>query len=299
MGVAVEVARRLGVPTAEVVEVAGGVANRAFRLGGELILRMPREERFAADLRKEVGVVPLARQAGVRTPAIVAEGVVHGAGGPSTPYVVTERVEGNDLADGAAGIEVWGELGRQIALLHATARQPIAGVPEDGSDRSTAVGELVERGYLDAGTADWLERWLDELSSRFDLNAPQVLLHGDLGRQNVMVRAGRFQALIDWGDAAWGPRAMEFAKLRLQEVAQLLPSYRSAAAVRCETGELEAEVLWFHLAWGVANLKGPPRPGQRHWTASPASRMLGALRFLTSSPPEPWPGLIKKVDLWD
>lgn len=140
---------------------------------------------------------------------------------------------------------------------------------------------------------------MDGLRGRFDERSPNVLLHGDLAPQNLMVdEAGRFVALVDWGDAAWGPRGMEFAKLRLEDVARVLPAYREVADVRFETGELEAAVLWFHLQWGLSNLTGPPRTGQRHWTATPGSRVLGVLRFLASDPPEPWDGLIKKVDLW-
>jgi hypothetical protein len=106
-----------------------------------------------------------------------------------------------------------------------------------------------------------------------------------------MTRDGRLQAIIDWGDAAWGPPGMEFAKLTLEQVAATLPGYRRTT--RAEG--LEASALWFHLSWGISGLTKDPQPGQRHWTAPPSSRLLGVLRFYASSPPQPWPGLIKKT----
>jgi aminoglycoside phosphotransferase (APT) family kinase protein len=293
VGAARAVAVEHGVEPTDVTEISGGVANYVFHLGQRLILRMPRAAAFADDLRKEIAVIPVARGAGVRTPAIVAQGTTEG-----TPYVVMERVDGNDLVE-RASTEVWAELGREVGLLHRIERQLLSGVPVDSGGDGRAVEGLVERGYLDAGTGRWLAGWMDELGGRFDRHAPAVLLHGDLAPQNVMVDgAGRFAALIDWGDAAWGPRGTEFAKLRLEDVVRVLPAYKDVVGVRFEPGELEAAVLWFHLQWGLSNLTGPPRLGERHWTAAPASRVLGVLQFVASGPPQPWDQLIKKVDLW-
>jgi aminoglycoside phosphotransferase (APT) family kinase protein len=293
VGAARAIAVEHGIAPTAVTELSRGVANYVFQLGQRLILRTPRTASFADDLRKEIAVVPVARGAGVRTPAIVAHGTTEG-----TPYVVMERVEGNDLVE-RASTEVWVELGREVGLLHRIGRQFLSGVPVDSGGDGQAVERLVERGYLDAGTAQWLAGWMHELDERFDREAPAVLLHGDLAPQNIMVdNAGRFAALIDWGDAAWGPRAMEFAKLRLEDVVRVLPAYKDVVGMRFAPGELEAAVLWFHLQWGLSNLMGPPRLKERHWTAPPASRLTGVLRFVASAPPEPWDKLIKKVDLW-
>jgi hygromycin-B 7''-O-kinase len=286
-----------GVDPDEVTEIPGGVANHVFRLGPALILRIPRSSDFIADLHKEVAVIPVARSAGVRTPALVAQGTIPLDGTP-TPYVLMDRVQGNDLVT-HPGPTIWADLGREVALLHQVHQQSLTGVPEDSGTGRGSAEELVDRGYLDPETGRWLGSWMGRLRGRFDENSPKVLLHGDLAPQNLMVDdAGRFAALIDWGDAAWGPRGMEFAKLRLEDVARLLPAYKDVADVRFEPGELEASVLWFHLQWGLSNLTGPPRLGARHWTAPPASRVLGVLRFLASNPPEPWDGAIKKMDHW-
>jgi aminoglycoside phosphotransferase (APT) family kinase protein len=278
------IAARYGVRPDAIREVPGGVANRAFALGDQLFLRIPRSQEFEADLLKEVVVIPVARAAGVRTPAIVDFDDTRAL--VDAPYMVVERVLATDLVDSPAeDRRLWSELGEQVRLLHDVKHQQLVGVPvqEYGDPRPT-VDRLATSGFIDAGTANWLQAWFDRLATSLDREAPKVLLHGDLAPQNLLVdQTGRYRALIDWGDAAWGPRGAEFAKLRLEQVAELLPSYGHPGH-----GELEAAALWFHLSWGLSNLTGPPRLNQRHWTAPPASRLLGVLRFFAGNPPAPW-----------
>ena len=52
--------------------IPGGVAKHVFHLGDSLILRIPRTEQFVLDLAKEAAVIPAARDAGVRTPEVIA-----------------------------------------------------------------------------------------------------------------------------------------------------------------------------------------------------------------------------------
>lgn len=276
------IAARYAVRPPEIREVPGGVANRTYTLGDNLFLRIPRGPEYEADLLKELAVIPIARAAGVRTPAIVDFDDTRAF--TDAPYMVLERIHATDLVDSPAhDPSLWTELGEQVRLLHDTKVQHLAGVPtsEYGDPRPT-VDRLATDGYIDTGTANWLLAWFERLAPQFDREAPNVLLHGDLASQNVMVDSeGRYCALIDWGDAAWGPRGAEFAKLRLEQVARLLPSYG-------EEEQLEAAVLWFHLSWGLSGLTGPPRAHERHWTAPPASRLLGVLRFFSGNPPAAW-----------
>ena len=54
----------------------------------------------------------------------------------------------------------------------------------------------------------------------------------------------------------------------------------------------EARALWYHLIWALGRLDDPePRPGVRHWTAPPSSRLLGLLCLFSSFPPIPWAAL--------
>ncbi|QNE20527.1 aminoglycoside phosphotransferase family protein [Kribbella qitaiheensis] len=283
------IAARYGVRPDAILEVPGGVANQAFAIGDRLFLRIPRSQEFEPDLLKEAAVIPTARAAGVRTPAIVDFDDTRKL--TDAPYLVMERVHATDLiANPSANTKLWPELGQQVRLLHDIEPQQLDGVPVDeAGDPRPTVDRLATAGLIDAGTAKWLLTWFDRLATWFDRDAPKVLLHGDLAPQNLMVDdAGRYCALVDWGDAAWGPPGAEFAKLRLEQVADLLPGYYTAGRSKPGQGELEAAALWFHLSWGLSNLTGPPRQDQRHWTAPPASRLLGVLRFFASNPPEPW-----------
>ncbi|MFF0338240.1 phosphotransferase family protein [Kribbella sp. NPDC004875] len=301
----IAVARRHGVDPGQVHEVAGGVANRGFVLGEELFLRVSRPG-YEDDLLKETRVVPAARSVGVLTPAIVE----YDASGRlvDSPYAVMERVHGSEPADVPTG------LAEQLARLHQIKRDPAAngarpsrhtpgaaphsatevwGVPEDGwGDPWGTVDELATRGYVDVGTAEWLSGWFTRLAERVDDGEPKVLIHGDVAAHNLLAGPeNELRALIDWGDAAWAPRAMEFAKLPLLQVAGLVPEYVGHAGSRESEEQLCAAVLWFHLAWAIGKIPAAPWPGQRHWTAPPASRLLSILRFFTTDPPAPWSDL--------
>ncbi|WP_165956895.1 phosphotransferase family protein [Kribbella antibiotica] len=274
-------------PAEEVHEVPGGVANRAFALGPQLFARVARNG-YEADLDKETMIIPAARSVGVRTPAILEYDntctIV------PAPYVVMERVHGVEPA--AAPVEIATDLARLHAIFQAPPdAPPLAGVPADdwGSPGHT-VQALAIDGHLDQATADWLSGWIVRLDSRFDRSAPKVLIHGDVAPHNLLVDpgTGALQALIDWGDAAWTPRAQDFAKLRLSEVAAILPHYLAATRQPLNADELAAGILHFHLSWSLSKLTARPWQGQRHWTAPPLSRFAGLLQFFTTNPPAPW-----------
>ncbi|GAA3098820.1 aminoglycoside phosphotransferase (APT) family kinase protein [Kribbella aluminosa] len=286
------VARRHRVDPGEVREVAGGVANRGFVLGEGLFLRVSRPG-YEDDLHKETHVVPAARSVGVLTPAIIEYDAARRL--IDAPYVVMQRVHGTEPTDVPAG------LAEQLALLHhleqpgpATLPSDLSDVPEDGwGDPWRTIDDLADRGYIDPGTGTWLTGWFTRLAERVDAGGPKVLIHGDVAAHNLLAGAGNdLRALIDWGDAAWAPAAMDFAKLPLPEVAALLPAYLHHAHSRDSEHDLAAAVLWFHLSWALAKLPAAPWPNQRHWTAPTTSRLLGLLHFFTTTPPAPWADLV-------
>ncbi|WP_427885918.1 phosphotransferase family protein [Kribbella sp. GL6] len=282
------VARRHGVDPGAVREVAGGVANRGFVLGEDLFLRVSRPG-YEDDLHKETQVVPATRSVGVLTPAIVeydADRQVIDA-----PYAVMQRVNGTEPTEVPAG------LAEQLARLHQIKQSgpaDLSEVEEDGwGDPWRTIEDLADRGYIDPGTATWLTGWFTRLAERVDAGGPKVLIHGDVAAHNLLAGPGNeLRALIDWGDAAWAPPAMDFAKLPLTQVAALLPSYRHHAQSSDSEHELAAAILWFHLSWALAKLPAAPWPNQRHWTAPTTSRLLGLLQFFTTTPPAPWADLV-------
>ncbi len=349
-GIPAAIAARHGIAPEQVVPVPGGEASHAYLLGEALFLRIARPgAQFAADLRTEAAVVPLAREVGVRTPEILDSGDDHTL--TDRPWLITRRLAGTDLAQldqaplaqaplaqapldqgqlgqahnlsGGWRESILVELGRDLAHLHGITPTALHGPPHTppqrlgiGPGRSVGVAQqpagapdrlaglphftpgdplnritlLAGDGYLDPQTARWLRRWTGRLADELPGGDPEVLVHGDIAAQNILVdpATGALEGVVDWGDAGWGDPAVEFAKLRLADVVPVLRGYRTHAPA----GNWEARILGYHLDWALARLvDSQPRPGARHWTAPPPSRILELLRFFASDPPEPWRSL--------
>ncbi|GAA2211253.1 hypothetical protein GCM10009850_067120 [Nonomuraea monospora] len=291
------IAARHGVAAAQVRPLPAGVANHVFLLGDDLVLRVPRAERFLPDLVKEAAVIPAALRAGVRTPELVAFDDTRSL--VDVPYMVLTRLPGTDLAHGTPPAGVLRQVGRELAKLHrlspATA-PPLPAVPvEDTTTDPQALTEhLRTAGWIDAATARWLTGWFDRLRAHLPADPPPpVLVHGDVSPQNILVSPGTatLSGIVDWGDAQWADPAVDFAKIPLDGVPAVLDGYRRESG-ETATPSWEARILWFHLIWALGRLPDPvPRPGERHWSAPPAGRLLGLLRFFASAPPAPWPDL--------
>ncbi|MET4923474.1 aminoglycoside phosphotransferase family protein [Streptomyces sp. PSRA5] len=297
--------------------MASGVANRAWLLGPDLVLRVPRTEAFVADLVKEAAVIPVAREAGVRTPSLVT--FDDSRTDADVPYMVLERAPGADLADvGGVAEGVYREVGRELARLHRVSHAggeltagltgtltrgltavPVEYDPDVGAPRRLVEGLLAD-GMLDAEAARWLGGWFDRLAERIPEGPPRVLVHGDIAPQNLLVTPEplMLSGIVDWGDAMWADPAVEFAKTPLWGIPAMLGGYREGGGGSVGSYDSydsygwEARVLRHHLTWALARLRNPaPVAGERHWTAPPAARLLGILRFFASSPPAPWPAL--------
>lgn len=321
----VRIAARHGVGVEKVLPLASGVANRTWLLGPDLVLRVPRTEAYVADLVKEAAVIPVARGAGVRTPALVT--FDDSRTDADVPYLVLERAPGVDLAGVEGPAEgVFREVGRELARLHRVTHAgeltagltgtltreltavPVEYDPDVGAPHRLVDGLLAD-GMLDAEAARWLRGWFDRLAERIPGGASRVLVHGDIAPQNLLVTQGpgpsALSGIVDWGDAMWADPAVEFAKTPLWGIPAMLDGYREGGAAcsyeayqayqaydSYDFDAWEARVLRYHLTWALARLKDPaPVVGERHWTAPPAARLLGILRFFASSPPAPWPAL--------
>ncbi|MFD8377388.1 phosphotransferase family protein [Streptomyces sp. NPDC059679] len=298
------IATRHGVDIGEVRVAPPGGANHVFHLGDDLVLRIPRAERFVADLVKEAMVIPAVRRAGVRTPDVVTFDDTRSMA--DMPYMLLVRAPGTDLAQArlprAEVDAVFQQAGRELATLHrlsASAAPGLSAVPEDdgGGDPRALVDRLFVNGWIDIEASRWLTDWFDRLSAYLPTDKPLVLVHGDIAPQNLLVSrsAPALTGIVDWGDAQWADPAIEFAKTPLTGIPAMLEGYRqgSGEGTPAEVGSWEARVLWFHLTWALGRLVHPvPTPGERHWTAPPSSRLLGLLRFFASTPPEPWTNLV-------
>jgi len=193
---------------------SAGTDNALFRLGEDLVVRLPRIHWAVDDVAKDLRWLPrLAPQ----LPLPVPEPVVAGSSGEGYPWPwsVQRWLAGEDAASGriadlrALAIDLAGF----VAALHRidatdgprpgpTGR----GVPlavRDGATRR-AIEALGERVDTAAVTAAWetalaAPEWAGE----------RVWVHGDLTPGNLLVVDGRLSAVLDFGAAAGGDPAVD------------------------------------------------------------------------------------------
>src|SRR5215212_10100763 len=274
-----------------------GIFNAIYLVGGEHVLRVPRDAPpFVAAIRKESAAVPAGRAAGVRRPALVA--VDTSMELLPVACAIYERVHGETLGALHLGPEdtpgVWHDVGRDLARLHQGVGEhgPVANLEcESLPDPRPMPGELASAGYFTAEEARWLSGWLDLLAPFALAPLPKRFRHGDLQTTNDMVHPdpSTYLALIDWGACGWGDAAHDFAGIPLRAVPFMLAGYREVAPLT-EDDTAEARILWRHLQMALYLLGRPPQPG-RSWAERPAAMLLEVTRFFLGSPGRPWTDL--------
>lgn len=273
-----------------------GVVNSVYRLGDSLILRAPKAvPEHIAEAYNEALVVPVARRAGVATPAIVAFDASCDL--LPVPYAIYERAPGVTLASldlppgkTAGALRA---LGRDLARLHLRVVEtpdPLAALPHDEhTDPRPLTDQLATDGYLSAELARWLLAWLERLAEEALAPVTFRVTHNDAGPQNVLVEPeGRhYAALIDWGDTIWSDPAIEFANLPPRTVPFVLAGYRELAGSLIPEVS-ETRILWHHLDWALHALRRTPQVAWQNWSAQPANRMVELLRFFTETDEPSW-----------
>lgn len=193
----------------------GGNDNRTFRLGEELLVRLPSHKAYAAGVEKEQRWLPaLAAQLPLPIPAPV------GLGAPTDdypcPWSVYRWLDGEtaatappadlaqfaedlagfllalqaiDAADGPAAGRHSFHRGGALAVYDAQTREAIA-----------ALGEAID------GPAA-TEAWEAALASAW--TAPPIWVHGDVAVNNLLVADGRLCGVIDFGASAVGDPACD------------------------------------------------------------------------------------------
>jgi aminoglycoside phosphotransferase (APT) family kinase protein len=194
--------------------VANGWDNVIYRLGDELVVRLPRRQ-LGADLVEHehrwlpelVARLPIPIAAPVRT------------GQPSADYPWTWSIcpwfDGDVAADVTLADPVVEarRLGEFVAAFHTDAPadapdnpfrgQPVAGLRPRISASIERLGASID--------ADAVVRRRDELCDVADWSRPPVWLHGDLHSANIVVREGAIVAVLDLGDITSGDPACDFA----------------------------------------------------------------------------------------
>ena len=194
-----------------------GTDNALYRLGQDLVARLPRTSRTEKALAKEIAWLPrLAPLLPLAVPTLVVEGMP-GEGYPFE-WAVYGWLAGEDAtsADIADFPRTAGELAEFVAVLHGL--DPTGG-PAAGEHNVFRGEPLAAR---DAATRAAIDALRDELDAaavtavwESALDAPEwggaaVWIHGDLDARNLLVDGGRLVAVIDWGCLGVGDPACDY-----------------------------------------------------------------------------------------
>jgi aminoglycoside phosphotransferase (APT) family kinase protein len=214
-----------------------GTDNALYRLGNDMVVRLPRRRRRTAALAKERLWLPrLARHLPLAVPLPLANGTP-GEGYPFE-WSVYRWLTGTDatrqrVVDESAFATV---LARFVAALqrieaadgpgpgeHNVFRgEPLA--RRDSATRS-AIADLRDSIDVDAVTSVW-EAALEVPA----WEQPPVWVHGDLDLRNLLVERGRLSAVIDWGCLGVGDPACDLAVAWKALSEEARPVFRSALA---------------------------------------------------------------------
>jgi aminoglycoside phosphotransferase (APT) family kinase protein len=194
-----------------------GWDNRTFRLGDSMLVRLPSGEHYAEQVAKEQHWLPrLAPLLPLAIPTPLA------LGPPAADYPwswsVYRWLEGEDAASGSIAelIEFASSLGRFLGTLQ---RIDATGGPVPGphnfhrggvlgnydAQSRQAIAALKGKIETDAVTAVW------EAALASTWQRPPMWVHGDVSASNLLVRAGRLSAVIDFGLLGVGDPACDLA----------------------------------------------------------------------------------------
>ena len=225
-------------PVLEVRRVVAGEQNEVYDITLErapsLIVKISHREPVAHE--REAWVLRQCAAAGVPAPQVHALSRVE-VGHEQRSIIVMEKLPGELLCDlNQADIDlrrVLGEIGEWLTKLHSI---PVEGFGRlDGSGvgyRATIdewlVGSVttVVQVFEEAGASVGLEAttirgWVSEVVDSFRAAPPRVaLVHNDLLANHVLVHEGRLSGIIDFGEVAAEPAAIDFARWDFNEGAR-------------------------------------------------------------------------------
>ncbi|MFG2328359.1 aminoglycoside phosphotransferase family protein [Streptomyces sp. NPDC048604] len=234
-----------------------GTDNTMYRLGDELLVRLPRTAGNGRAVRKEQEWLPrLAPLLGVAVPEPVHAGTP--AAGFPLPWSVYRWIDGAEA--GPDTVRDWAAFGADLA----EAVRELHRADLMGATRSEASDLSWYRGGPLAPCDEWVGPSLEDcralVGDEFDVDVlegmwraglalpeasgPQGWLHGDLKPTNLLVRDGRLHAVIDFGGLSIGRPDAEHATV-WDLPAAARHAYRDALGLD--------EATWIRArAWAVA-----------------------------------------------
>lgn len=188
-----------------------GTVNTIYRLGDEMCVRLPRVQRWAGALERELQWLPILAP---HLPLAVPEPIARGDPGVGYPFpwAIYRWLEGETFASDRIGDE--GQAAADLARFVGQLRRiNPSGAPLSRRDTPmrlrdaearAAIGSL--RGIVDtaAATAAW------ETSLRAPAwDGNPAWTHGDLLPPNLLVSGGRISAVLDFGNVGIGDPAVD------------------------------------------------------------------------------------------
>ena len=242
-----------------------GLANRVYATRG-VVLRVATDHPEAiVDARTESVAAPAARDAGVRTPRIIAFDDSRTL--VDRPFSLWERVHGETL--GLADLnrrplaDAWSQVGRELARLHLRVCEcpdPNGYLDQPGRnmDLDSLLRPLVDTGRASDETVEAVERLGRDLEPHVSTRVKARFVHNDVHAMNVMCsKAGELLAILDWGDAGWGDPTLDFAAIPLAWIPVALQGYESESPGLL--GDCpEARFVWDKLAGGLEDIRDTP-----------------------------------------
>jgi aminoglycoside phosphotransferase (APT) family kinase protein len=197
------------------VRVANGWDNATFRLGDDLVVRMPRRDEAVPLILHEQRYLP---GIAIRSPVPVPVPVYAGRPTPDFPWpwsvvrwvpgVPAVDAEPADRAPAAGGVAAF------LTALHVPADaevpvNPVRGVPL--LDRSGVVLERLGDRARYPRAAELGAVWAHACAAPA-WDGPAMMLHGDLHPANILLAAdGSLAGVIDFGDVGAGDPAVDLA----------------------------------------------------------------------------------------
>ena len=215
----------------EVRPLANGWDNVSFRIGEELVARLPRRAIAARLIDNEARWLP---HLGPRLPITIPVPLFVGDPDDFYPFrwALCPWIPGNPVGvpDDLDLLQAAVDLGGFLRALHRPApphapENPFRGIPLAARDEATRERIQLLKGSVDA--AALLRAWETALTVP-DFSGNPMWLHGDLHPNNLLASGGHVSGVIDFGDITSGDPATDLSVVWMLFPSHLHSKFRGA-----------------------------------------------------------------------